>query len=642
MSTRAIPSLFLLLSAAWLAGCPSVSGGDKDNVPPRPAVNATVEPDNFLRFDNMHMVNGDSRISSEAYARAYYAAVDPFERRTTLAAWKAVNGFDNGIVAHATFRDTKDLGYGRDMYARRRADGGVAVYVDNYVVAATPGDATRYGPLNLEAAQVPDRDFLFSTNAIEFSPIDPADSASDKIVKMFTFGPPDATGRQTRRTFLNADGRGEKFMPTVCFACHGGNAYPLNPDGSFPLDSLRSLKMNILEASTFEFSDSEEAIQQKEIKQINRLVHDQFIETGSQTDDLRAKWNSDFAVELAAGPYDNFAADFYNPDFVPQGWRSDPDRPDGVELLYREVVLPHCIECHAIRGTNSGEVYAAATVFNGREVRLGNAINFSSYEKFISYNDEIIDRVYRRASMPLSLLNYTRFWANPSGPPALLASFLTGFDVFDDSGNVAPPRRPVPLAGANRTVISPVIQDATASLLADSFSWVISEAPAGARASLANAGSAVTTLTADTDGPYVLTLTAGNAVASTSSQVTLTIDSRLNPAPGELTFAGDIRALLSASDTGRSCVSCHRPEAEFRGLPVFFDDTNQRLYRDVFERVNLAEPENSLLLTKPTSLQHGGGVVLDRANALGRQKFNILLNWIRSGAPCGSDPTYCN
>ncbi|MBT8136393.1 MAG: Ig-like domain-containing protein [Gammaproteobacteria bacterium] len=640
MYRRITHSVVFMLGVVGLGGCPSGSGGDKDIVPPPPTVDATVEPDNFLLFDNTQTVDGQSRISSEEYAQAYYDAVDPFERRTTLAAWKAVNGFDNGVSAHATFRDTKDLGYGRDMYARQRADGGIAVFVDNYVVQATPGDATRYGPLNLQAAQEPDRDFLFSTNAIEFSPVNPTDPSSDRIVKMFTFGPPEANGRQARRTFLNADGRGEKSMPTVCFACHGGKALPLNTDGSFPLDSLKSLKMNILEPTTFEFSESEEEMQQGQIKIINQLVHQQFVEIGARSEDEVAKWNADFAIELVAGPYDNFSAGSYDADFVPEGWRRGANRPDGVELLYREVVLPHCIECHAIRGTNAGELYAPAAVVDG--VPLGNAINFSSYEKFISYNDEIIDRVYRRANMPLSLLNYTAFWRNPSGPPTFLASFLAGFDVLDQGGNVVRPGRPVPLGGADRTVTSPAVQDASASLLADSFSWAISESPVGAQSSLANAASPVTTLSTDTDGQYVLTLSASNAMGSASSEVTLTVDSMLRPAPEELTFAADIRTVLADPGSGRSCVSCHRPGMEFPGMAVFFDDTNPGLYRDVLERVNLIEPENSLLLTKPTALQHGGGIVLDRGNASGKTRFNTLLNWIRNGAPCGSDPAFCN
>ncbi|MDH3767137.1 MAG: hypothetical protein OES99_01655 [Gammaproteobacteria bacterium] len=640
---RATPWLFLFLSLSFLAGCPT-GGFDEDILPPPRVVNATVTPDSFLRFDNTFMVAGQSQIESEAYATAYIAAVDPNDRRTTLAAFKAVNGFDNGVGARVTFRDSKDLGYGRDMFARRRADGGIAIFVDSYRVVPVPGDATQYGPINLDAAVAQDRQFHFSTSAIEFSPIDESDPDSDKIVKMFLYGPPDENGTQLRLTSNNMDGRGERGVPTACLVCHGGTMYPLNADGSFPLISLKSAKMNVLDPITFEFPPMTEAEQEGPIKLVNRMVHDHYVEMGTRADTEQSKWDSAFAAELAAGPYgDDFSANAYDESFVPEGWRQDPNRPDSVEVLYKEVIEPHCIACHSLRGNNSGEEFGNTALINGHEVPLGNATSFSSYEKFISYNDDTIDRVYRRGNMPVSLLNYSRFWRNPAGPPSLLATFLDGFDVFDSNGNVAPPGRPVPLPGANRTVTSPAIQDASASVLTESFAWSIVSMPANGSASLSNGNSSAATLTGD-DGDYVLELAATNAMASTTAQVTLTIDSTLAPPPAQLDFATDIREVLAtASGANRSCVSCHRTgSSEFAGLPLFLDDTNPNLYKDVVERINFADPENSLLLRKSSALQHGGGIVLDRSVPVENAQFIILLNWIRNGAPCGSDPTFCN
>ncbi|NRA23200.1 MAG: hypothetical protein HRU08_01735, partial [Oleispira sp.] len=64
-----------------------------------------------------------SLINSVSYAQQYYQAIDPNNERMTLAAWKRKNGFDQGYDVHVIFRDTKDLGYGRDLYARRNEDG---------------------------------------------------------------------------------------------------------------------------------------------------------------------------------------------------------------------------------------------------------------------------------------------------------------------------------------------------------------------------------------------------------------------------------------------------------------------------------------------------------------------------------------
>ena len=75
---------------------------------------------------------------------------------------------------------------------------------------------------------------------------------------------------------------------------------------------------------------------------------------------------------------------------------------------------------------------------------------------------------------------------------------------------------------------------------------------------------------------------------------------------------------------------------------MFYDDSNPRLYKDVLERVDFRDPENSILLRKPTSLTHGGGVRIDRDTLEGRETYNVILNWIMEGAPCGDDPLYCN
>ena len=85
----------------------------------------------------------------------------------------------------------------------------------------------------------------------------------------------------------------------------------------------------------------------------------------------------------------------------------------------------------------------------------------------------------------------------------------------------------------------------------------------------------------------------------------------------------------------------------YDGIPVFYSyyenedigaaTLNKNLYRHVRARVNLADPENSLLLRKPTGNHHGGGVRIDRNTLAGESTYQVLLNWIREGAICG-DP----
>src|SRR5205814_2827608 len=56
-------------------------------------------------------------------------------------------------------------------------------------------------------------------------------------------------------------------------------------------------------------------------------------------------------------------------------------------------------------------------------------------------------------------------------------------------------------------------------------------------------------------------------------------------------------------------------------------------------RVDLANPEKSILLLKPTAATpHGGG----KRFAADSPEYRAILNWIRDGAPFGSEPAAGN
>lgn len=581
-----------------------------------------------------------SKISSADYANAYYGAVDPGEERTTLEDFRRKNCFVAGSAQcagetigydqHVVFRDKLDLGYGRDMYMRRNYDGSVAFIVDNYIVGLQPGNAANYGPLNVEAAVRQDRKYYVNTTAIEFSRINQDDAASEKIAKFFAFG---ATGERTAS--VNVDGRGDKYMPGMCMTCHGGRLLPLEQDGGFPLLSLRSAKFNQLEVGSFEYStlagfgksDFEEAF-----RIINKQIHRTWQIMQARADTEAARWHADFALDIAEGRYGGTLAWPGTPyrSYVPAGWQQTLSRPEGVEHLYTHVVEPHCIACHSLQGTQVAEEATA----------LANAINFSSYEKFISYRETIIDYVFHRGVMPLSLRNFEDFWRDPQDKPALLASFLDEPSLFDATGQVVRPGHPVARPGDDHTAVSPVQLDGTASLFATEYRWEIVDAPDGAVATLSNAAGARPVLTADTDGDYTLELIVtgvqGNSIAETQ---VVTIDSALAPSQDELTFADDIAPILGTL-TGSGCAGCHN--SGYDGIPVVYSfSDNPNVYADVLARVNLAGPEISLLLVKPTGEGHGGGMLIDRDTVEGRAIYNTMLNWIRAGAPCGTG-ALCN
>jgi len=581
-----------------------------------------------------------SQINSAVYAQAYYKAVDPFDERTTLADWKNINEFTNGADQHIVFRDEFDLGYGRDIYAKVRSDGGFSFYVDNYVVQLSSGDVSTYANLSIDAAIAADTKYHIGSNAIEFSPIDSNNTNSDRIVKMFTFSSKDTNGIQQRTLSIDMDGRGEKFMPTVCLVCHGGVLYPLNDDGSFPEQSLRSGKFNILNPEHFAFKDIDglsKSAQQPAIKEMNKLIHQSFAQMNARDEANLGHWNGEFAMSLGTIPYStDFSEETYNQTAIPQGWLQNINRPDGVQRLYQEVIKPHCIACHSLRGNNAGE--NVLSLVNGKEVALGNAINFSSYEKFISYNDEIIELVYQQGRMPASLLNFQQFWKNSDAAPTLLASFLKNFDAFDNEGGISAPKNPVAVIALNRSSASPVTLNASASYLANSFQWTIINSPLESNASLSDSTGETTVLSGDIDGEYQVELIASNTNGLQDKELlTITIDSQLYSNTEQLTFANDIEPILSGN-----CTGCHASESSYIGIPVYFTTSSANLYKNVLARVNLHDPENSLLLIKATRKQHGGGIIFDRDMAENERDYQTLLNWIVLGAPCGESLSVCN
>jgi hypothetical protein len=619
------------------------------------ACTAVITKNNF-EFQRIESIDGqlslsldDNQISSVAYAEAYYQAVDPDDKRTTLSDWKTQNGFDNGHDEHMIFRDSKDLGYGRDMYARFNDDGSLrAIFVNNFVVTQGTGNPSNYGPLNIMAAVDQNHDFLGGSNAIEFSPIDESDPSSDSILKFFTFTRPDENGQQTRLTSASLDGRGIKHMPSMCQACHGANLLPLNTDGTFNVLALKSAKLNQLEVPSFEFmADGEYSLESQQVpmRNFNQGVHGVLQAISSRDSTEAGYWDSSFAEAIAAGRYNgtDFNSDTFIETHVPTGWQQTDYRPEGVETLYKQVVEPNCISCHSIRGYNAGndEDLDLMTI-NGQEVKTGVAINFSNYEKFIGYSDIIIEYVYKRGAMPLSLRNYEQFWHPDNIAPSLLASFLPGFDVLNSDGEIQQPGLPVSKPGRDRYAASPVLLNGGGSYFAQEYQWSITSSPLNSIASLGSPDQAQTQLIADTDGDYELQLSVSNSRAQNVKQsVIITIDSMLKTG-SEVNFVDDIKPILQTTAYGGFyCQSCHSATSNIEGIPVYYDDNNLNLYRDVKSRVDFLDPDNSILIRKPTRLQHGGGIRIDLETEIGKTRYSLIIDWIINGAPCGVGAT-CN
>ena len=651
--------LALITTVLLLAGC------KQEQREPVAALRGAEVPDHFLRYLN----DQQGAVFSSRWTEAYYRAVDPFNTRTTLDDWKAANDFDQcDEEVHVVFRDAKDLGYGRNMRACRHDDGRLAVFVDNYVVRLKAGDPSNYGPINVEAAIARDRHHMQGTNAIEFTPIDPADPDSDKVAKFFTFSP---DGQRSLAADL--DGRGAKPMPQPCLLCHGATLPAWDSDAIIasatpwnePLveQSLKSAKLNLLELESFDYSPYvagfSRADQEEPLRVLNRFVLETYQDMANRPLSDPGHWWPDFAIEIAEARYQGqpeVAGQLYQDHSVPCGWRVDPApdvdcagspdlpaaaRPEGVDVLYKQVVEPHCIACHSLRGSSAGQRQPDSVG--------GNAISFSSYEKFMGYSDLILDYVYHRGVMPLSLRNYEKFWADRcDGPAALLATFLPGFDRYDNAACVITPGLPLARPGADRTVPASAQLDAGASRFAESYRWqVIATPSATAVGNFSDSQARSTTFTASEDGDYTLQLTVTNARGSDSAELVLTVDSGMNPLPEDLTLDTHVLPVLRDAlypGRDRRCTECHSGTAQlvgsYAGIPVVYDN-DATVYADVLQRVDLNDAENSMLLRKPTRAEHGGGQIIDRSTADGEALYRMLVSWIRAGAACGDDPVIC-
>ncbi len=637
-------AIFTLLfaCAGFIGGCGQGNSGD-DAAAGTAAVRLGL--DRFLLFPNPIVdASGNFQTNTNAFAQAYYAAVDPYGERGTLSGWMSRNQFGTGGPEFvAVFRDVRDLGYGRRMRGRRNTDGSIAFFVENYNVSTVPGG---YSLVNVDAAVVRDTQWHVGTNAIEWSPAqctvaDPPDcAASVKFAKYFNFDP--TTGQ--RQNMLDLDGRGQKAMPGVCISCHGGRADPLTPQSTYALveNSLSRKRGDVqarlqgFDVDSFEWSMTPgftRADQESVLKIFNQWVLCSYPGGGS----VSGSWGTCSAPPAGANEWQGTAAtliqDWYGGPAMPNAQFSDTYLPAGWNTgatnvqLYRQVVAPFCRTCHLLRGTANQ-----------------SDIDFDSEVKFRSYASRIKTHVFDRGNMPLAFLVYQDFWK--SNGPAILANYIDSIlgagTATTSSGAVKQPGRPIADPGPNRMVRTGA--NATLyggdSLFATSYSWTLDSATPGA--TITNPDSATATFFSSFPGNYTVHLTVSNRGQSDSKAVIVTVDNTFRD-PATLKFA-HVKNVLQ---TGSTCTTCHIPSAlpQLSATPPIwytsFDRNNDTVtdatddawfYSELMGRVNLTEISDSSLLRKPTGNHHNGGSLFDLITNAGLSNYSIIYNWILNGA----------
>jgi PKD repeat protein len=653
-----LPALAVLVGA-----CSQGNSGDGATTTSTGAVAVPTGIDRFLLFPNPVQSGSAFETNTTDYAEAYYRAVDAAGQRTTLTAFKAVNGFDSGTGTQHTvvFRDVQDLGYGRRMTGRLNTDGSVAFIVENYDVSVVPGT---YSSLNVDAAVARDQRWHVGVNAIEYSAT-PCDSAKDpaacdpnvKFAKFYNYSP--TTG--ARQLTVDLDGKGAKAMPGPCVSCHGGRGDPLTPvDGASQTRFAEAgnsasrkrgdtqARLQPFRIDTFGFATTANwtrADQESKLKDFNKWVLCTYpLPSGTSTptgnpEDVCAGTSRRVAT---AGEWQGTAAEMikswyggagmgnaaYDDTYVPSGWSGNP-------TLYRTVLVPYCRTCHIVRGTGAQ-----------------SDIDLHTLAKFQSYAARIRTHVFDRGNMPLAALVYEDFWRDNSAVQTLanyLDSVLGAQTATDSAGAPLRPGRPIADPGPDRVVRAGADArlSGTDSLFATSYLWTVVTQPGGGDATITNATSATATFRATVTGTYTVRLAVnGGGSADRARTISIEVSSTF-PDPASLRFL-NVKDLLQTvtHSAGQTCQSCHAASGS-PVPPVFynaFDRDNSGtvtatdddwLYKEVAGRVNLTEVTASPLLRKPTGNHHNGSNVLDLSTLAGRENYSKLYHWILAGMPAG-------
>lgn len=569
---------------------------------------------------------------SSKTADAYYKAIDPKNEKDTLAKFKAADGFVDGDpgIAHVTYINGFDLGFARDMYMRTDAYGNVYSYVMN-----APNLQSALSNVNTIAAV-----------AMEYSPAPGAlPSDPNKYTKFYTYVLNPTTGTYERGTTMDFDGRGEKFQPGTCTACHGGrpaqlngNTYPNNGDigaGFLPWD-----------VSTLYFSDDDfenetrtvqpTADQQDALRRLNEMVLLTNPPVAENT--LIHGWYG--VADLTATTLPTGAA--FNPNFIPDGWL--PGNPGGppadkaadAKTLYLQVLRPFCRACHAQR------------------VEPGKPnIGFDTYNKFVNvYHDEVGELALDQGAVPLARHTMDNFWTESTPSAGSILADKMGF---------APTRVPGrPIAAIGRAIVGGTNTNASsgsvsvdisggpvtvrlngdASLFAKTMQWTLTNMPSGSSAKLMGDTTRDPAFRADQRGDYTVQLVVNNGVID-SAPATVTVTAASGSTG--VTFTQLENTIFTAD-----CMSCHSAGS---GEPPEFTGTPSTDYTAVQPYINTSNQKSSSLLVYPSSsyLTHSGGVQPGFGNVSAQTSdcsasptpadyttncgnYDQVLKWIQQGA----------
>jgi mono/diheme cytochrome c family protein len=292
-------------------------------------------PDHFLTYKGR-----DTKLSACMYYRSLGAAGDCDAQGNMVAPisfddWKRRHRFapfaaSNTEVA-ANYINRWDLNLVRRMVATSTAPDSLAFYVCNH-----PGPD---GSTQKEIDQVLETGLKGENEvacvAMEWS-VTPGVNGGVPFTKFLTFAPDGSL-----LPSINLDGRGEKYMPGACIACHGGTQYNGRfPDKGNPSPMLGS-RFLPFDTGNYLFSSRPDLTEQAQTDALYLL--NQMVRTTEKTD--AAVPNSP-TTRLIDGWY--AGGKTLDKNFLPPKWRVDESQAAtaGAARFYREVIGTSCRTCH--------------------------------------------------------------------------------------------------------------------------------------------------------------------------------------------------------------------------------------------------------------------------------------------------------
>lgn len=371
-------------------------------------------------FQFLTRLGKDTRLSACMYYRSFGAAggcdaqgnlIDPisfddWKRQHKLEPYSGTNQ-----ETAATYVNKMDLNLVRRMVATQSSADDIAFYVCN---SPGPEGISQAEVDNVIAVGLADQKRVACV-AMEWS-VTPGANGGKAFTKFLTFAPDGSL-----LPSINLDGRGQKYMPGACVACHGGAQYR----GRFPETGTPSpyLASGFLPFDTGNYLFSgdaalTESAQGASFYGLNQLVRatEPVSASKTATQSLIDGWYSSASTALDK----SYVPDAWGVGFVPTGVpQVDAIAADKRANFYRAVIGASCRTCHVSLGPNFDWDKTVLTPARASPHVCGGtkdvAINASMPNALIS-RDHLLENVHADAELT-SLMTTFLGCVDPSPDP---------------------------------------------------------------------------------------------------------------------------------------------------------------------------------------------------------------------------------